>query len=200
MDFDVSILETLGIDIQTGYDYTGGKDRYISALWRYYKSSDANKAKIREYIDNNDIENLAITVHAIKSNSKMIGAMALSEMFEKLEVASRDNDMDTVKASIDKTMEEYGKLVDALSPLGQMESLKASGELTAEEAKEVSDKLLLALDDFDDDLASELASKLAGYPFRITQKSKLREAAEYIRDFMYDEAAEIIKELYDHIE
>ena len=57
-----------------------------------------------------------------------------------------------------------------------------------------------ALDDFDDDLSAELVAKLGGYPFRITQRQKLKKAADLISDFMYDEAAELIKEIIPSIE
>ena len=43
-------------------------------------------------------------------------------------------------------------------------------------------------------------NKLSGYPFRITQKEKLKEAIGFVDDFLYDEAAEIIKEIYETIE
>ena len=61
-------------------------------------------------------------------------------------------------------------------------------------------QLLEALDDFDDDLSAELVKKLSGYPFRLTQKDRLAEAAAFIGDFLYDEAAEIIKEISGEIE
>ena len=62
------------------------------------------------------------------------------------------------------------------------------------------DELLAALEDYDDELSKELAIKLSCYPFRITQSNKLTEASGYIDDFMYDEAAELIREIYPHIE
>ena len=61
-------------------------------------------------------------------------------------------------------------------------------------------KLLDALDEFDDELAKDLVRKLSGYPFRITQKGKLREAEDQINDFMYEEAAELIREILPEIE
>ena len=57
-----------------------------------------------------------------------------------------------------------------------------------------------ALDEFDDELSSQLVSKLAGYPFRMTQRQKLDEAADNIGNFLYDEALELIKEIYTAIE
>ena len=78
--------------------------------------------------------------------------------------------------------------------------MRAADEISADVAKDTADKLLVALDDFDDELSKELAKKLSGYPFRITQKEKLKEAIAYIEDFMYDEAIDVIREIYSAIE
>ena len=75
-----------------------------------------------------------------------------------------------------------------------------SGELSADEAKKTAEALLNALDDFDDELSLELAGKLSNYPFRITQKQRLREATDNIQDFLYDEAAELIREIVPSID
>ena len=200
MNFDLESITGAGIDLKTGFDYTGGQDRYVSALQRYYKSSESNKEKIRDFLDKEDTDNLEILFHAIKSNSLMIGALSLSDRFALLETSSRDGDLAAVNSNIEETLNEYEKILEVLKPLGEMERLKAEGELTGEEAKETADKLLAALDDFSDDLAAELISKLAGYPFRITQMNKLRKAADLINDFMYDDAAELIKEIIPSIE
>ena len=198
MDFDINVLATLGIDTNTGIEYTGGNEKYLSALQRYYKSSAQNKLKISEFL--NAWDNLAIIVHALKSNSRMIGASSLGDKFALLEKASTDKDADIVKSNIDSALSEYDKILELIKPLGEAETMKAEGEISGEEAKAIADQLLEALDDFDDELSSELVNKLSGYPFRITQKGKLREAADFISDFSYDEAAELIKEIYPAIE
>ena len=76
-----------------------------------------------------------------------------------------------------------------------MDTVKPADEISAEEALTTANKLLAALDDFDDELSKELALKLTGYPFRITQKELLTQAIGYINDFLYDEAAEKIREI-----
>ena len=200
MDFDINVLATLGIDTNTGIEYTGGNEKYLSALQRYYKSSAQNKLKISEFLNACDWDNLAIIVHALKSNSRMIGASSLGDKFELLEHACVNKEADVVNDNIDSALEGYEKILELVKPLGEAETLKAEGEISGDEAKAIADQLLEALDDFDDELSAELVNKLAGYPFRITQKGKLREAADFISDFSYDEATELIKEIYPAIE
>jgi HPt (histidine-containing phosphotransfer) domain-containing protein len=200
MSFDVELLLPIGIDVKTGLEYTGGRDKFISAMQRYYKASAGNKAKIKEYLDKGDMENLSIVVHSLKSNSRMIGATSLGTKFETMEYASRNGDVAAVREGIGDVLEEYETILIALAPLGEMDDLKAEGELNADEAKDVVKKLLDALDEFDDDSSAEYAKKLMGYPFRMGQKAKLKDAINFIGDFMYEEAAEIIKEISEEID
>ena len=130
----------------------------------------------------------------------MIGASALGGVFEELELAAKEGKAEFVGSRTKDAMELYGRVIEAIRPFGEMEKVTAGDEISAEEARETAGKLLEALDDFDDELSAALAAKLEGYPFRITQRQKLKEAAGYISDFSYDEAAELIKEIIPAIE
>ena len=200
MAYDLTCLIEAGLDTKAGMDYTGGEDKYVSAVQRYYKNFEKNKAKVEEYYSNKDFESYMITVHALKSNSRMIGAMELGKEFEYLENAARERDYPVMAQKTLETLSNFENLVKKISPIGQMEKVSAAGEISADVAKATADELLVSLDDFDDDLSKKLATKLSGYPFRITQRDRLKEAIALIDDFMYDEAAEIIKEIYPAIE
>ncbi len=200
MDYACSILKDIGLDVEVGKSFTGGGDKYISAVQRYFKSYENNKTKVEEFYSSADWENYCITVHALKSNSKMIGATKLGAAFEMLEEASRNQDIESVNKNHEAVMQQYAELVEKLKPIGEMTAVKPADEISGEEAKKVADDLLEALDDFDDELSSELVRKLSGYPFRPTQRERLREASDFVRNFLYDEAAEIIKEIMPAVE
>ena len=200
MDYDFSILEQNGISVKDGLSYTGTKEKYVSALQRFFKGYEANAESVKSFLDTGDIENYTIKVHALKSNSRMIGAEELAAVFEKLEYSGKSGDAETVKHNTPVALKLYGEMIELIRPFGEMEQVRVEGELSADEARKVAEELLAALDDFDDEKSLALASKLKGYPFRITQKSKLNEAADLIGDFMYDEAAEIVKEILPAIE
>ena len=197
---DLSFLDEKGISTEDGISYTGDREKYISAIQRYFKGYESNKRSVEDHLAKSDLENYCIKVHSLKSNSRMIGASHLGDLFEELEMASRNNDLETIKAKTDTALKEYSELIDILRPIGEMETIKVIGEISAEEAKETADKLLEALDEFDDELSGELVNKLLGYPFRLTQRQKVKEAENFISDFMYDEAAELIREVIPSIE
>lgn len=200
MDYDLVTLIETGLDTVAGIGFTGNEEKYISAVQRFYKNHEKNSAKIQEFYKAKDYENYAITVHALKSNARMIGADGLSRLFEELEKAAKEGDTDTIERKTASALSEYAGLVGKLEPVVGHTEMHPSDEISAEEARRTADELLTALDDYDDELSKELALKLSCYPFRITQSNKLTEASGYIDDFMYDEAAELIREIYPHIE
>ena len=197
---DLTWIKDIGLDIDTGIEYTGGQDKYLSAVGRFYKNFGKNKVKVEEFYKAKDIESYMITVHALKSNAKMIGAMELSRDFEMLENAARNNEADVIEENTAPVLMKYEKLIELFKPIEDMGDVRTSDEISGDVARETADKLIEALDDFDDELSKELAVKLSGYPFRITQAEKLKEAIAYIEDFMYDEAADLIKEIRPAIE
>ncbi len=200
MGIDIRELENAGLDTKAGLAFTGSEDKYISAVGRFYRNYGRNSENIRQYRESADYENYMITVHALKSNAKMIGATTLSGSFETLEMAARDNDTKLIDDLTDTILSDYAALVEKLSFVGEMENTAAADEISADEAQETVNKILEALDDFDDELAKKLAVKLQGYPFRMTQAGRLKEAIANIDDFMYDEAADIIRDIAATIE
>ncbi len=200
MRMDLNILTEAGINVEEGLLYTNGEEKYLSALQRFYKGYKANRAAVEELLSGKDTEGYAIKVHALKSNSKMIGADALAAAFEALELAAKRGDTDYIASSTGSALEKYGEIIEIIRPFGELETARPADEISAEEAKQTAQKLLGALEEFDDDLGMKLASKLRGYPFRVTQREKLETAIKYISDFSYDEASALIKEIYPTIE
>ena len=200
MGFDPGFLRDYGIDVTSGIEYTGGQDRYVSALFRFYKNYENNCEKIRSFFEKKDLENITVLVHAMKSNCRMVGATELSTEFEALEYAGREGKLDVIEADTEKVLSRYSAFVKLLEPISRAEITIPADELTKEEALQVLEKLLAALDDFDDELSMSLVKKLSGYPFRPGPKEKLQKAQDNIEKFLYDEAAEIIRDIEKTIE
>ena len=111
MDYDISKLEEYGVDTEVGLEYTGGYNKYISALQRFYKSYESNRAKLDETLSSGNITDFTIYVHALKSNARMIGAVELSSMFEELELAGRDGNSEAITKAAPDTIERYRRLI-----------------------------------------------------------------------------------------
>lgn len=195
MEHKLQQLQTLGLDTATGIGYTGSPENYIAALAKYAESCEGAAADIEKHLNEGNIQRFMIAVHAVKSNSKMIGNTELFKAFESLEFAAKNNDTAFISANNAAILKKYADFAETIKPIAVKRGEQSAPAISAEEAGEIAGKLLEALDEFDDELSAELAHKLSGYPFGDTEREKLTEARKYIGDFMYDEAAEIIKEL-----
>ncbi len=200
MEIDISFLENNGIDTKAGMEYTGGKEKYLSALKRYYVNYRDNREKLEKTYAKGDMENYMIQVHALKSNSRMVGATSLADAFEALEQAAGDGNISFITENGEKALLNYSEFVDLIKPIGEAEIEKPADEISGEVAKELSKELLTTLDDYDDEKSLELAKKLRGYPFRIRQGEKMNQAIKLISEFRYDDAADIIREITETID
>ncbi len=200
MEFDLTFLQNAGIDTQLGLQYTGSREKYVSALKRFYGAFAGNSEMLRKFIDSEDFDNYRVLVHALKSNSKMVGAMDLSSSFEAMEKAAEEGNTDYIKRNWEEILYKYGEFAQLIKPIGEADIEKPADEIEGERALELSKELLEALDDFDDEKSLKKAKELSGYPFRLSQKESLNRAIELISDFNYDDAAEIIREISKTIE
>ena len=199
MEYDLSWLEEIGIDVEKGLEYTRHIDKYIELIHKYYKSYENNYNSLQDSYSSKDRKNYCITAHSLKSNSRMIGAGLFADKFEKLELASRAEDVSVIDSMHETVLNEWSGFVHKLSKIEDYFKESTAKEISGEEAKKVAADLMEALDDFDDVTSKKLVQKLSGYPFQEEQKKRLDEAKDYIEDFLYDDALEIIRELSNSI-
>lgn len=195
MEDTIKRLAELGLDTESGMAYTGGAERYIAAIARYVGSAERNVSDIAELMGSGDLRGFMTAVHAVKSNSKMIGHTELYGAFERLEAAAANGDTAYIAENCGKVLEKYRGFAQAAKPFIPTPESPAAAELSADEAAETAGRLLAALDDFDDELSAELVKKLSGYPFGGADRERLAAAERYIGEFMYDEAAAVIGEI-----
>lgn len=107
------------LDCDKGLDYCGDAEDYLYAL-RTYADSVADKAgRLENSLEDGNIDDYVLIVHSLKSMSKSIGAIELSEKANRLEQAGRDGDIDGVKADTPEFVKEYrelGSILDKYVP------------------------------------------------------------------------------------
>ena len=72
-------LEEKRISTKNGITYTGSVEKYISAMQRYLRGYEKNRSALEELFAAEDTEGFMIRDHALKSNSRMIGASEVAE-------------------------------------------------------------------------------------------------------------------------
>ena len=98
------------INIKRGVKNCGDVKSYLSAIEAYVDNFEDNKNAIIDSKDRDEIEAYTIKVHALKSSSKIIGAMEIGELAEKLEAAGNNNDIDAINVYTDELISYYSSL------------------------------------------------------------------------------------------
>ena len=62
MGMDILWMKEAGLDTEAGIGYTGSEEKYVSAVQRFYRNYEKNRAKVEEAFNSKDNESLKITV------------------------------------------------------------------------------------------------------------------------------------------
>ncbi|MBO4928435.1 MAG: response regulator [Clostridiales bacterium] len=112
---DFSVLRSAGIDPNTGLHYCQNDEAFYRSLLAEYAHVKTEKSEnLRKNLQAGNWHDYAIDVHALKSTSKMLGALSLSDKAARLEAAANADDGDTVRAGHDAMMEEYETVAKAI--------------------------------------------------------------------------------------
>ena len=109
-------LRAAGIDAETALRYCGGDvGFYRELLSDYARSCPEKKAELNRCFESADWHGFEVSIHALKSTSRTIGAMNLSGKALALEEAADRSDADTIRANYPDFSQEYEKLAERIA-------------------------------------------------------------------------------------
>lgn len=111
---DVNILIQGGVDINSALELLGDMDTYNETLQDFLSEIDNKLAKIKEYKEAQDMENYAILVHSLKSDSKYLGFVKLADLAYNHEMASKAKDVRFVIGSYDALIAEANRILEVV--------------------------------------------------------------------------------------
>ncbi len=168
------------IDINEGVSRCGGNENYLETLKVYAEDAEDGAALIESLWNERDIPGLTVKVHALKSTSRVVGAMKLGALAEMLEKAGNDGDTDTIAENIDTLIAEYRRLGDELSRIsGEGENDGNLPLMPTEKLHEAYDALREIAGSFDYDSVLFVMDSLKGYripPDEAERFGKLKKA------------------------
>ncbi len=103
-----------GIDSRIAIKNSGSLDSFLSVLKIYLDTYEAKSGEIRDFYEAGDWENYTIKVHALKSSSRLIGAIRLGDDAEALEMAGKKADIEFIRANHSGLMDSYHAIYDSL--------------------------------------------------------------------------------------
>lgn len=112
---DINILKANGIDVDSAVNLLGDMEMYEETLGDFLEESKTRLPKIEEYKKNGDMENYAILVHAMKSDSKYLGFTKLAELSLEHQLKSQENDIGYINSNYDTLIEEAKRIIQVVS-------------------------------------------------------------------------------------
>ena len=102
------------IDINAGIANSGDEKCFLSMLEIFNSYADENLEELIRFYSEEDFENYTIKIHALKSSSKIIGAMGLANDAQNLENAGKDKDYDKIREGHGDYVEKFKRLAEIL--------------------------------------------------------------------------------------
>lgn len=209
----LAALGRAGINIEQGISYCGDKEGFRDIIRIYHTEGEKRRRQLKELFKDNDWKNYVITVHALKSNSKGIGANEVSELALNLEMAGKEGRTDYILEHHEELMDKHDALLQVLAensflyPNGcgngdvdsEAEENAAEAEETLQEIDESSLEQQMALlreklESFESEGLDALLDHLAGYEYHDASLKELtNQIKEKTDEFDFLGASEILE-------
>ena len=188
-----------GIDGKVAITNSGSEDAFKAVLKIFYDSMDDKAKEIEDYYSAEDWKNYTIKVHALKSSSKLIGAMETAEKAQLLENAGKEEDFDYIKENHAPFMEEYMRYKTVLNGVFGEDKKEKDGD----KGKPVADEYLMesiyegmrdAAEAMDYDALESIMKEIEGYAIPESDKEKFQKLCDMAGQFNYDGIISLIDE------
>ena len=162
-----------------------------------------NYASTREHVETyyakNNINDLGITVHSLKSNSKFIGAVNLPVIALGIELKAEQDDKDYITYSLPLLYYEWEKMIKGLKEF--LDTYKKSVIFKEEASDNIAvnnetylEDIIEYVDNFQPEPAIKLIDEVLRRQIADNDFDRLNKAKEAIEKFEYDEAISLLKE------
>lgn len=217
----LTALEQAGINVKLGFSYCGDREGFRDIVQMYHAQGAVRNRQLEQLYEEENWKNYAIAAHALKSNSKGIGAEALAELALNLEMAGKENRADYILEHHEELIEKHNELLHVIAassfiyPEGyhdpasegdgaaqaaeeKREADRSAAEETPAEADAASldrqmELLREKIDNYESEGLKEILEQLAKYRYH---DMDLKEMADEIRnrteDFDFLGASEIL--------
>lgn len=175
--------EIEGLDVSSAISLLGSKALFFKVLKDYYKVIDKKIQIIKDAEIAEDWPAYTIEVHALKSASKQIGAIELSNMAAEMERAGNARNKSSIHLNTNPMLELYSKYKAILEPLFPDDEIPDVDKVmaSAEDLHPIFHSINEALDNLDMDQMDEALNKLNTYKYPDDQMEvfeKLKSSAE----------------------
>ena len=109
---DSNWLKENGVDVDKGIELLGDLEMYNETLQDFLDEMEIRVPQIEEYKKQEDMENYAILVHALKGDSNYLGFTELAEMSLEHQLKSQENNIKYIEEHYEELKEEINRIMD----------------------------------------------------------------------------------------
>lgn len=153
------------LDVKMALQLAGSETLFWKILQEYAKTISKKVNLIQEHMNEKNWKKYTIEVHALKSFSRQIGALELSELAAQMEQAGNHNDIDFIYANHEKMLKEYQSYEPILREClrNQINTIKAKDSYDSERVQSLLDSMLEAMDNLDADTMDHVVEELDSF-------------------------------------
>ena len=192
-DTDIAVGD---LDVEFALKFLGSEDLFWTILKAYYRTIEKKANLIKSYEENEDWPAYTIEVHALKSSSKQIGAVKLSDEAAALEKAGNARDSAFIHDKTDELLNHYRSYIKILAPFC------AEEEVSQDDKKNVTFSILIenfasmrtAIENLDIDEMERVLKRMDEYKYIAWQQKFFDRLKEAVEEIDVDRCEEVIKE------
>ncbi len=152
-----------GINLDEAVKNCGSKELLVDVVKEFLISINPKADSIEQFAREKDFRNYAVTVHALKSSARLIGATELSQMAAHLEDSGNAEDENEINEKTPELLELYRSYKEKLASINGDANDEDLPEIPGDELKRAFKDIRELLEAYDFDTADGIMNMLSGY-------------------------------------
>lgn len=183
-----------GIDVRTGLEYAGqDAELYREILSDYADCIETQAQTIERTVMERNIEAYTIEVHSLKSTSRTIGALELSDRAKEMENYGKRREWEPVLEKTAGLLALYRRMYDVIMPYHVQEEQQTEKKpVDNDEVRRLLAELSACLKEYDAAGAEGILSGLAVYDFAGADAASMEQLSAALGRFDYEACLTVI--------
>ena len=111
---NINYLKENGVDVDRSIELLGDVETFDEILEEFYQNIENRRSELKNYLDSSDMTNYAISVHALKSDSKYLGFDVLASIALEHQTKSENGDLDYISNHFKELDDEVSKIISII--------------------------------------------------------------------------------------
>ena len=179
----------------------GSEKLFWKVLKDYYNSIDRKASLIWKLYEEENWKDYTIEVHALKSTSKQVGALKLSEIAAEMEKAGNEHNIDLIKKETKSMLELYQGYIKVLRPYFEEEAVQTEDkeQLPVELQRVYVESLAMAATELDFDTFEATIAEIEKYSLQEDVADCFKELKEAFDAIDFQECSRVLERWKSYI-